>query len=222
MAVVALCDRSLSLPSGKEPEAIVRELEPMARAGRVFYLVDDDPGTYRVEVLAGEDPPASLSGEFEPSGGTFGLDLPSGRATLYGWTLDGVAMAAGVIESTPGPHVLTVLARRPFDASRHTKEMSALLGSDWTYARRVDRFGLIGCLPLFLTAITMLARKWHWLPYLLAFLAVSWVPYLLLRLTSRYKRSERKQQEIEQARPHFVLSITPSAQGVLTGGFLRV
>jgi hypothetical protein len=222
MAIVAVCDPSVRLPSNPDQDVLVRELEPMARSGRVFYLITDDPVQYRIGLVAGEQPPSTHDREFEASGGTFGLELPSGRVALHGWSREGIPMLAGAVESAPGPHVLSVLARRPFEASRHAEDMTALLGSEWTYMERVNRLGLVGCVPLVVTAITVLAQKWHWLWFVLPFLAVSWVPYLFLRRSPRYKAGERRAWEEEQARPHFVFSVIPTVQRGLPGGFLRV
>jgi len=102
------------------------------------------------------------------------------------------------------------------------KDMRAMLGADWTYMERVNRLGLVGCLPLLLTAIIVLAQQWRWLWYVLPLLALSWVPYLLLRRGSRYRRAERKAGEAEQTRPHFVVRVASTTQPGLAGGFLRV
>jgi len=222
MAIVAACDPSVTLPSGTDQDALVRELEPMARSGRVFYLITDDPIHCRIELLAGEEPPSSLGREFEPTGGAFGLELPSGRVAVQGWSRDGVPAMAGDVASVPGRHAASVLSRRPFDSSRHAEDMAALLGAEWTYMERVNRLGLVGCLPLVLTTIGVLARKWQALWYVLPLLAISWLPYLVLRRSRRYRMAERRAWEHEQTRPHYVLHVTPTAQPALAGGFLRV
>ena len=116
----------------------------------------------------------------------------------------------------------SVLTRRPFDGARHAEDMSELLGADWRFMQTVDRLGLVGCLPLVLTAVCMLAAKWRWLWYVLPVLAVSWLPYIVLKRSHRYKAAERRAAEQEQSRPHYVLSLTPTQQDGLSGGFLRV
>lgn len=220
--IVAACDPSCTLPSGLDQEALVRELEATARSGRVFYLVTDDPIRCRIELLADEPPPATLGEEFEPAGGTFGLDLPSGTLVLHGWSRAGDPEVAGSIGSAPGAHVLSVLTRRPFDGSRHEAEMAALLGADWGYTKRVDKLALIGCLPLALTALIVIGQRWHLLWYAVPLLAVLWLPHLVLRRARRYQQAERRMSEHEQARPHFVIRATPTTQSGLAGGFLRV
>lgn len=218
---MALCDPSVALPHGTDQDALIQTLEPLARAAQVFYLVTDDPLQCRVELLSGEEPAPELASELEPHGGTFGLELPSGRLAVHGWTREGVPVVAETIEAASGAQALSVWARRPFDGARHAAEMAALLGGEWTYMERVNRLGLVGCLPLALVAISLMARRWHWLWVLLPLLAVSWLPYLLLQRGRRYRAAERRATEVEQARPHYAFAVTPSDR-TLPGGFLRV
>ena len=221
-AIVAICDPSVRLPSGTDQDALVRELEAMAREGQVFYLITDDPLRCRIGLLAGEPPPASLDREFEPSGGAFRLELPGGKAGVYGWTPAGEPVMAGAIDALPGPQLLNILARRPFESSRHVEDMQALLGAEWTYMQRVNRLGVVGCLPIILTVITVAAKKWHWLWYVLPLLAVCWLPFLVLSRGRRYRAAEARSRVAEQAQPHFVVSLVPTQQPGLAGGFLRV
>ena len=222
MAIVAVSDSSVRLPCGTDQDALIRVLEPMARAARVFYLVTDDPVHCRIDVLAGEQAPGGLSREFEPCGDTFGLELPTGRLAVHGWGNDGTPVVAGTVEATAGAQVLSVLARRPFEGTRHAEDMTNLLGTEWKYMERVNRLGLVGCLPVVILVITVLAQKWQWLWFVLPLLTVSWAPYMLLKQGRRYKSAERRAWEEEQARPHYVFSVMPSDQEALAGGFLRV
>jgi hypothetical protein len=220
MAIVAACDPTVELPSGTDADELVRRLEPMALAGKVFYLVTDDPVRYRIELVAGE--PASIDPELEASGGAFGLDLPTGRLALHGWTREGVPVAAGAIGCQPGQQALSVFVRRPFDSARHAQEMTSLLGDDWEHVKRVDRLSLLGCLPLVATAVLVLAQKWRWLLYALALLVLSYMPHVVLRSGRRYRDAERRQKAVEDARPHFLVRVAPTDQAGLAGGFLRV
>ena len=222
MAIVAVSDSSAALPSGSDQDALIRVLEPLARAARVFYLVTDDPAHYRIDVLAGEQAPAGLSREFEPCGGTFGLELPSGRLVVQGWGRDGTPVVAGTVDTKSGAQVLSVLARRPFEGTRHADDMAVLLGAEWKYMERVNRLGLVGCLPVVLLMTAVLTQNWQWLWFILPLLAVSWLPYMLLKQGRRYKWAERRAWDQEQAQPHYVLSVMPSDREALAGGFLRV
>ena len=221
-ALVALCDPSVTLPSGLDQEVLLRALEPLTQSARVFYLVTDDPVRYRIELMAGEPPSADLARDFEPSGGAFGLDVPSGTLALYGWSKDGTPAVAGTISTKPGRQVLSVLAPRPFDGAQHVKDMAALLGSDWTCLERVNRLGAVGCLPLALVPISVLARKWHWLWVIVPLLALWLLPFMALRRGCRYKEADRRRSEAEHARPDYVFGVTPSDRADLAGGLLRV
>ena len=222
VGVVAVGDFQTALPAGLDQDGLLQQLEPLARAGKLFYLLTDDPVRYRMDLLAGESPPASLDREFEALGGVFRLDVPSGRVAVSGWDKAGKAGEAGGLALSPGTQLLSVLTRRPFDGARHVKDMSALLGAEWTFMQRVNKLGLVGCLPMVLTAVCILARKWDWLWYLVPLLAVSWLPYFVLKRGHRYKTAERRSLEQENARPHYVLRLTPTQDGGVSGGFLRV
>ena len=194
----------------------------MARFGKVFFLVTDDPVQYRIDLFADEPPPRSLDREFEAVGGSIRLAVPSGRMVLRGWNKAGEAVEAGAISVSAGTCLLSVMTRRSFDGARHVEDMERLLGADWRFMQRVDRLGLVGCLPFGLTAICLVAGRWPWPWYLVPLLVVSWLPYLVLKRSRRYQTAARRAREEEQARPHHVFSLTPSERHDLPGGFLRV
>jgi len=220
--IVTIGDSLAALPDGLDQDVLLRHLEPLALAGRVFFLVADDPVRSRIALFAEESPPASFARDFEALGGTFRLDVPSGTIALSGWDKAGQAAAAGETGVTPGSHLLTVLTRRPFDGARHAEDMSELLGAEWRFKQTVDRLGVVGCLPTVLTALCVLAARWNWLWPALVLLAVSWLPYIVLKHTRRYREAERRAADHERARPHFVVSLTPTHEDGLSGGFLRI
>jgi hypothetical protein len=100
-------------------------LEPDAEAGRLFFLAAEDPIRFRVDIYAGETPPAELEGEFEPRGGSFLLDAPSGLLTVVAPNASHQNPAPSIAVPR-GAHILTVMGRRPFDGRRHGAEMVAL------------------------------------------------------------------------------------------------
>ena len=53
VGVVALGDSQAALPSGLDQDALLRQLEPMAHAGSLFFLVTDDPVIYRIDLVVG-------------------------------------------------------------------------------------------------------------------------------------------------------------------------
>ena len=220
--VVALGDGQARLPAGLDQKVLLRQLEPLARSAQIFFMVSDDPVRYRMDVMAEETLSPGLDREFEPLGGTFRLDVPNGRVALVGWDKVGEPREAGALSVRPGVYLLSVLTRRPFDGARHAEDMAKLLGADWKFMRIVDRLGLIGCLPLVLAAICLLAARWKWLWYVAPLLAVSWLPYLVLKYGRRYRVAERRASDAELARPHYVVSLVPTQREDLHGGYLRV
>lgn len=222
LAVVAVCDASVALPSGTGQAALLRELEPRSRAGELFYLVADDPLRLSLALRRHDaGSAAEFQRDFESLGGTFGLAAPTGRIGVYGWDAAGTPVLAGSLDAAPGPQALTVLAPRPFDGARHVAEMAALLGTEWAWSRRVDRLGLVGCLPLALSVLAVLLQRWQWLWLAVPVLLVTWAPYLVLRRTRRYRAVERAQAAQAGGRPAYVLTVARSDQP-LSGGFLRV
>jgi hypothetical protein len=219
--VVTVADTGTPLPSGLDQDALLKHLEPLARGGRIFFLVDDDPVGYRIELLADEAVPSVLAREVEPAGGTFRLEAHSGRVVVCGWDRTGQPGEAGGLTLSPGGYLVSVLKRRPFDGTRHAADMSELLGADWKFMQMVDRLGLLGCLPMVVTALFLLTQRWHWLWYALPVLALSWAPYVFLKRTRRYRAAEGRAAEFERARPHYVLTLTPTHGDAVSGGFLR-
>jgi hypothetical protein len=222
MGIVALGEPGTVLPAGLDQDALLGPMERMAHSGNLFFLVTDDPVRYRIDLVTGESPPPGPDHDFEGLGGVFRLEAPSGQVALTGWEKSGEPAVAGAIAVPPGTQLVSVLTRRPFDGPRHVKEMSELLGAEWHYVDKVNKLGLVGCLPLALTAIVILARQWHWLWYVLPLLAVSWLPVLILKRGERFKAAERRSREHERGKPHYVISLTATPEKGLSGGFLRV
>src|SRR5262245_53700827 len=220
--IVVLASASTSLPTGLDQEALLRELEPLARSGQIFFLVTDDPIRYRIDVLVNEAFPTGLDRELEPLGGAFRLEATDGRVAVIGWQKSGEPLEAGSVAVSPGAYLLSLYGRRPFDSKRYSEDMTALLDADAKFMQVVDRLGLIGCLPMVLVAISILLARWRWLWYLAPILAVSWLPYLILKLGRRYRRAEKLASDAEKARPHYVISLAPTRQHDLRGGYVRV
>jgi hypothetical protein len=220
--VVALGSTTAALPAGLDQENLLRQLEPLARSAEIFFLLTDDPVKYRLDVLVDEALPSGLDREFEPLGGAFRIEAPSGRVALIGWDSSGQPREAGSASVSPGAHLLSVFARRPFDGKRHAEDMAKVLGADAKFMHRVDRLGVIGCLPLVLVGICVLARRWRWLWYLVPLLVLSYLPWVVLKRGRRYRSAEKRVADAELARPHFVISLAPTRQEDLRGGYVRV
>ena len=219
---MVVADSRTTLHAGLDQDALLQRLEPIARSGDAFFLVTDDPVRFRIDVVSGEPPQPDADPAFEGLGGVFRLEVPSGQVAVTGWDKSGTPTRAGMVALAPGTQRLSVLTRRPFDGARHVKEMRELLGAEWTYMERVNKLGLVGCLPMVLTAIAVLARKWDWLWFLVPVLVVAWLPYFALKSASRFKAAERRSFEHDRARPHYVITLAPTGESGLPGGFLRV
>jgi hypothetical protein len=100
--------------------------------------------------------------------------------------------------------------------------MSALLGPEWPYMQKVDRLGLVGCLPLILAAIVAATGRWSWMWVIVPMLLATWVPSLVLRSGRRYKAAERRSVEHDRARPSYALRLSHTADETLPGGCIRV
>lgn len=204
-------------------------LEREAAAGKLFFLAAEDPTRFRVDVYTEGPPPPELQHDFHPLGGSFLLDVPSGRLTVAGYeparaTADGTAIAM-----PGGPYALTVMGRRPFDGRRHEQEMVALVGeADWKFSVRTNWLSLLGCLPTILALGSLLLAirrgQWHGFFYFALPLAlVAWAPHVLLRNSKRYQRVQRLAREREAAKPHFILTLVPTERASgFSGGFLNV
>lgn len=222
VGVVALGDSQAVLPSGLDQDALLRQSEPMAHSGSLFFLVTDDPVTYRIDLVVGEPSPPGPDRDFEGLGGVFRLEVPSGRVALTGWDKSGQPAEAGAIALPPGTQLVSVLTRRPFDGPRHVKDMSELLGAEWDYMQMVNKLGLIGCLPLLLTLVLVLIGRWSWLVVAVPIVVLSWLPHIVLKRGQRFRDAERRSLDHERARAHYVITLTPTGASDLSGGFLRV
>lgn len=223
--IVVVRDAELELAPVADVDPLLAILEPLARSGKAFFLASDDPVRYRIDVYSGEPPPAQMDRHFEPLGGAFLLEAPTGRIVVSGCELSAHGQASGTtVDVGTGRHLLTLMGRRPFSGARHAEDMIALLGrGEWDFVQRVDRLGLLGCLPLVVALVCALIASWRWLLwYVLPVLALSWLPYLVFKNTRRYKSGERIAAEHEKSMPLFIVTLMPTEQQGLAGGFVRV
>ena len=220
-AIVVLADSQAELPVGLDQDALLRHLEPRAHAGEQFFLVTDDPVAFRIDLVAGEPAPGP-DRDLEGLGGVFRLEVPSGRAVLVGWDKSGQPEETGGITVPQGTQLVSVLTRRPFEAVRHAQEMSDLLGAEWEYMQKVNKLGLVGCLPLLLTLMIVFIGRWSWLSVAVPVTALCWLPYIVLKRGARFRAAERRSTEHERSKPHYVITLTATPEKDFSGGFLRV
>jgi hypothetical protein len=143
------------------------------------------------------------------------------KVAVSGWDEAGHASEAGALAVSPGPHLLSALARRPFDGARHAEDMSELLGAEWKFMQTVDRLGLVGCLPLAVTAICVMASRWHWLWYVLPVLAVSYLPYIVMKRSRRTGRPSSGPRSSNRRSLTTSSVLTETQDRGVAGGFLR-
>jgi hypothetical protein len=224
--VVIVRDAGVELPAADDQDALIDRLRPLATTGKVFFLAADDPVRFRIDVYVDERPTAHAGREFEPVGGSFLLHAPTGHLIVSdSEPAAGDAAAPGsALLVQPGRYVLTLMGRRSFSGARHAESMIAVMGkSDWTFTQRVDRSGLLGCLPIVIALVCAVIPRLRWLLwYVLPVLVVSWLPYVVLRHTGRYKNAQQLAQEHENSMPHHIVIMTPTDLEGLEGGFLRV
>lgn len=204
-------------------------LERDALAGKVFFLASEDPMRFRVDVYIDETPPPELHQDFEPLGGSFLLDLPSGQLVVAGYNSPDATVGGLPIAMPNGAYVLTLMGRRPFDGRRHEQEMVALLGdADWSFSKRTNWLSFLGCIPtiLVLGGVVLAFRQGQWRGFVyfaLPLFLLAWAPHVILRNSKRYQRIQRLMKEHEAAKPHFVLRLAPTERMTgLSGGFVNV
>ena len=205
------------------------DLEREAAAAGSFSWRPRIPSDFEWTCHFGEPQPPELREQFQPLGGSFLLDLPSGRLIVAGYNLGGVKAEDVPIAVPRGPHILTVMERRPVDGRRHRTEIVALVGdADWKFSERTDRLAFLGCLPTILAVFSLLVviRRGQWRGVLytaLALAVLAWAPHVIRRNSKRYQRIQRRMNEHEAAKPHFILNLAPTDPRTgLPGGFLNV
>lgn len=207
----------------------IAALERVAVAGKLFFLASEDPVRFRVDVYIGETPPMELDDDFQALGGSFLLDLPSGRLVVRGLPSAPAPPDEPPVSLPNGAYVLTVMSRRAFDGRRHEREMIALVGdADWRFYRRTTWLGLLGCLPTIvaLGSLFFAVQRGHWRFLVLVALplfVLAWAPYVLLRNSRRYRTMRRRMNEHEAAKADFVIKLAATERPTgLSGGFLKV
>ena len=184
---------------------------------------------FRVDLYIAETPPPELQRDFQALGGSFLLDLPSGRLVVAGYNSADAAAGELPIAMPNGAYVLTLMGRRAFDGRRHEQEMVALVGdADWNFSKRANWLSFLGCIPtiLALGSVFLAVRQGQWRGFVyfaLPLFVLAWAPHILLRNSKRYRRIERLMKEHEAAKPDFILKLAPTERtDGLSGGFVNV
>lgn len=218
--IVVLRDPGLVVPEGFTGQNLA-PLQASASSGSVFFLEIEGPLDCRVDVYINEEIPAAVARRFPAYGGTFRLDLPSGALAI------GVAEAWSpqhTLQAEPGSYLLQFRTEE-FEPAIHDAEMVALVGKpDWRYEKLTRRLRLVGCLPLSVAGAFLLARQWGWLyAYALPAIVASYLPYLAMASTRRYRAIRGKMKAHEESKPHWIFTLMRSAAAKeIDGGFIRL
>ena len=219
-AIVVLHDVALPPPGG-EPRGAGSAFRQAARRGQLFFLEAEDPLRCRIDVHVGGEPDGPAR-DFQPRGGSFRLDLPTGTVAVRAWEEKG---APATLTTEPGAYVVRVFEPPDFDGARHQREMAALVGErDWRFHGRVTWLGAFGCLPILTAFGAVLIARWRW-PLLYAFplTLLTVAPHFLLKRTRRYRDVDRRIREHERAKPHWVVTLTRTAEPpAIEGGHVAV
>jgi hypothetical protein len=209
------------------PDGKIEEYRGALRAGAEdgswFYLDAEDPVRYRIDVCVDEEPEGLPAHRFQPLGGTFRVNLESGRMAVSAF--ESWSSKIEPVEVPPGTVALTVRGPGEFDSEGYDREYRELLGdADWRYWNRVDKIGIAGCLSTLIAAVLLAIpftrQYWYLAP---AVLALGWGPHLLLRFSRTYREIEGRVKEHEDSLPHFVVQLTPiDPAAAITGGHLMV
>ena len=105
--------------------------------------------------------------------------------------------------------------------------MIALVGEkERRHSERVDRLGLLGCIPMLLGFVGLLFAvrgRFGFLLYVALPSVVLWLPFFLLRRTERYRRIEARMKEHEAQKAFHILRLARTEQlEDVRGGFLEI
>jgi hypothetical protein len=202
---------------------LARELKARAREGDVFVVDrEDEIASLGAELLLDQPIPPTVAGMYEALGGTFLLRAPTGQLSVSGldaW-IKGAQLPAFAVP--PGDYALCVHSREHPDMQEYQRILQRVLGhSNWNLTSIADKLALLGCLPTILGALSLLirpVRAYAW--WVLAAVALCWLPHVVLRSLPRYRAATHRQKEFEQSLPLFYLALTPLRDSQLAGGFI--
>ena len=222
--LVVFRDASVDAPATREDDAR-RALRSGEQDGSWFFIDADDTVAYRIDLYIEEQPSGLPEHRFRRLGGTFLLQLPSGRLAVSGlepWSHgDGVE----TVDVASGVYALSIFGPEEFDGKAYDHEMRTIIGEiDWHYRTRVDRLGLAGCLSTIFAALifALPATRDLW-ALALGVLAVGWLPFLTLQRLPRYRDIERRVKDHEQSLPHYAVQLEKTeTTDNLVGGHLNV
>lgn len=223
--LAVLRDASLEAPDTAGHERLLQRMRSLAQAGAVFFIHGEDGIACTVELLLDEAVPGEVASLFEQVGGTFLLHAPTGQLHLSGHAAWAAHQPAPTLDVPPGSYALVVHSREHFDpALFRAVEEQQVGATEVAYRNRVDRLGLLGCLPTVALPLVFLIRPLRAFTLLaLGVAALSWLPRLVLERGRRYRSIKSRLRAFEEALPLFVLQLRrlDSSTG-LAGGFVTL
>ena len=212
LVIVRDSDAAAPAPEPGERGRPLSRLKELARTGQLFFIDGEDPVDMPLAVFANQPVPTDFAVEFEPQGGSFLLDVPSGRITVSGYDAWTAGDRAGetVVSVAPGSYLIVPHGRESVDAERYASERKRLIGDrDWTFHSRVSRLALLGCLPMIVLTFSLLGQKWRMAMYVALFVVLSWLPYLILSRTHRFRAIDGQIRAHDRALPVYLLELRP-------------
>ena len=227
-SVVVVRDSAAPAPAPEPgaPHRPLARLKDLARNGEIFFIHDDDPIDIPLAIFANEPVPDNFAVDFEPEGGGFLLHVPSGRISISGYDawVSGDRTGETSVSVSPGSYLLLPHGRETVDAKRYNAERKRLVGApDWAFHSRVSSLGLLGCLPMIVLAFSLLGRRWRLAAYVALVVFLSWLPYLALSRTRRFRTIDAQLKAHDRALPVYLLELRPLERSSgLVGGWISL
>ena len=225
-ALVVVRDSAVPAPP-REPRKRDRPLaalKALARPGQLFFIDGEDPIDMPLAIFAGEPIPDDLARDFEPHGGGFLLEVPSGRVVVSGYEawLSGDGDRSTTVAVAPGSYLVVAHSREPVEGKRFTEGLERAVGArDLAYHTRVSWLGLLGCLPLIVLGFSLLGQRWRMAGYIGLVVILSWLPYVILSRTRRFREIDARLEAHNKALPVYLLELRPVARDPsLAGGWI--
>lgn len=224
---IIFADASLQLaPPPIDDKNYVEYFRNLTPGGRVFILESehDDDLQLRVRIASDDDLGMLPSYRVPQPSGSYLLHLPTGALVAS----DGEPLGqAHRVELAAGYYSVAVrnLSEEQLIASLYQAEERALLGeTDWAYYQRLDRFSLIGCLPIVALPVLLLIFKWSWISFAAILVsALLLATNHVLRKSKRMRDIQARRDQLDEQYPHVLLTLiaAPSPEG-LTGGRVTI
>jgi len=209
------------------------EIRRVSKSGDVFWfeLLSEElePLSLSIHLYVDEDSPDYSGRGYKRRGGTFLLNVPSGRLIAGGvehWSGHEETEDSAKTEVTvpPGSYALTV-REQEFDNLQHNAEMIDLLGeADWNFYNKVMWFRAGGCLPVLACIVLAFLREWQALLFFALPLAFSyWLVQAALWRFGRWARIDRAIKEHQSESPGIILELHAiNDTSLLKGGSVRI